>query len=96
MKLRVQNIQGLPPNFTVTVNSDSDLAFKGTSYLYGSLGNQRSLPIPYGTTQQFADAQINNAPRRGYETGEIRYNTCLLYTSPSPRDVRSSRMPSSA
>ena len=24
------------------------------------------------------------------------YNNCLLYTSPSPRDVRSSRMPSSA
>ena len=24
------------------------------------------------------------------------FNTCLLYTSPSPRDVRSSRMPSSA
>ena len=75
MKLRVQNIQGLTPNFTVTVNDESDLVFKGTSYLYGSLGNQRSLPIPYGTTQQFADAQINNAPRRGYETGEIRYNT---------------------
>ena len=25
-----------------------------------------------------------------------RYKGCLLYTSPSPRDVRSSRMPSSA
>ena len=24
------------------------------------------------------------------------YNTCLLYTSPSPRDMRRSRMPSSA
>ena len=26
----------------------------------------------------------------------IRYNTCLLYTSPSPRDRTRSRMPSSA
>ena len=26
----------------------------------------------------------------------IMYNTCLLYTSPSPRDVEESRMPSSA
>ena len=26
----------------------------------------------------------------------IRYNTCLLYTSPSPRDPKTSRMPSSA
>ena len=24
------------------------------------------------------------------------YNTCLLYTSPSPRDANASRMPSSA
>ena len=36
---------------------------------------------------------------RGYVlvTGENRYSgTCLLYTSPSPRDVEESRMPSSA
>ena len=26
----------------------------------------------------------------------ILYSTCLLYTSPSPRDVEESRMPSSA
>ena len=25
-----------------------------------------------------------------------KYNTCLLYTSPSPRDLSTSRMPSSA
>ena len=32
------------------------------------------------------------------ETGEIPllYASCLLYTSPSPRDVEESRMPSSA
>ena len=28
--------------------------------------------------------------------GEDAYKTCLLYTSPSPRDQRGSRMPSSA
>ena len=28
--------------------------------------------------------------------GRLWYNTCLLYTSPSPRDQRGSRMPSSA
>ena len=26
----------------------------------------------------------------------VAYNACLLYTSPSPRDVEESRMPSSA
>ena len=28
--------------------------------------------------------------------GEIEENPCLLYTSPSPRDLSTSRMPSSA
>ena len=27
---------------------------------------------------------------------QLEYNNCLLYTSPSPRDQRGSRMPSSA
>ena len=27
---------------------------------------------------------------------QIEYNVCLLYTSPSPRDLSTSRMPSSA
>ena len=35
-----------------------------------------------------------------FETGEMCYlegdKACLLYTSPSPRDVEESRMPSSA
>ena len=30
------------------------------------------------------------------EISEAVYNTCLLYTSPSPRDLSTSRMPSSA
>ena len=30
------------------------------------------------------------------EQGENLFNTCLLYTSPSPRDATLSRMPSSA
>ena len=33
---------------------------------------------------------------RVYPTTSIRKHTCLLYTSPSPRDQRGSRMPSSA
>ena len=30
------------------------------------------------------------------DTVRIKYATCLLYTSPSPRDYAASRMPSSA
>ena len=31
-----------------------------------------------------------------YQHGKLGYRTCLLYTSPSPRDLSTSRMPSSA
>ena len=33
---------------------------------------------------------------RRFSTGNLTTNTCLLYTSPSPRDFEASRMPSSA
>ena len=39
-------------------------------------------------------ANIN--PPGGYNAPHIHPNSCLLYTSPSPRDVEESRMPSSA
>ena len=39
-------------------------------------------------TTQVLETAVTNASRRVY--------TCLLYTSPSPRDKRQSRMPSSA
>ena len=35
-------------------------------------------------------------PRQNKRIPLIRSGTCLLYTSPSPRDKRQSRMPSSA
>ena len=45
-------------------------------------------------------AKINNAPPLEQASFWVKhYNlhpTCLLYTSPSPRDQRGSRMPSSA
>ena len=31
-----------------------------------------------------------------YQTTSYQFKNCLLYTSPSPRDVEESRMPSSA
>ena len=43
---------------------------------------------------------LENFEKLGYKfsafKGEKSYNGCLLYTSPSPRDMRRSRMPSSA
>ena len=40
---------------------------------------------------------LNDAADRGFDVaGATVYVTCLLYTSPSPRDRQKSRMPSSA
>ena len=44
--------------------------------------------------------RVNDASRSAEERSQasepLRYHTCLLYTSPSPRDRQKSRMPSSA
>ena len=39
---------------------------------------------------------ISNAGAQAYKPATSTINCCLLYTSPSPRDKRQSRMPSSA
>ena len=46
-----------------------------------------SLEIDYEDKKPSSDKDIKSI---------VNYGTCLLYTSPSPRDQRGSRMPSSA
>ena len=41
-------------------------------------------------------AFLFNYPKGEFISGELHVPVCLLYTSPSPRDVEESRMPSSA
>ena len=57
--------------------------------------SQRSIPAT------LMDPKIKNRSRIWYQSANIEVskvegNNCLLYTSPSPRDKRQSRMPSSA
>ena len=54
--------------------------------------------IFYGTPEFSIDDQGNSIeiPKLHYEYNESYHRLCLLYTSPSPRDKRQSRMPSSA
>ena len=70
-------------------------------------GVMRDVPGNPSSTHAFgrtAKSQIETARKRIAElfnvtAGEIIFTsggTCLLYTSPSPRDQRGSRMPSSA
>ena len=49
--------------------------------------------IPYLDARNQAELNLQKARRKGSE--ELT-KCCLLYTSPSPRDMRRSRMPSSA
>ena len=49
------------------------------------------------TTQNLAREDVNLVNVNGQPSGkELQLQTCLLYTSPSPRDRTRSRMPSSA
>ena len=43
----------------------------------------------------YKDYRKHQYLKRGFKSTN-EYNTCLLYTSPSPRDLSTSRMPSSA
>ena len=42
------------------------------------------------------DKKVSRTKKRPIASGSLSKTTCLLYTSPSPRDKRQSRMPSSA
>eukprot|EP00831_Metopus_contortus_P045668 TRINITY_DN36624_c0_g1_i3.p2 TRINITY_DN36624_c0_g1~~TRINITY_DN36624_c0_g1_i3.p2 ORF type:complete len:145 (+),score=21.17 TRINITY_DN36624_c0_g1_i3:103-537(+) len=47
-------------------------------------------------TNEFGYAEGRFIAGNGYGTANIEFSFCLLYTSPSPRDLSTSRMPSSA
>ena len=54
-----------------------------------------AFPLYFGMAASGADGSLGGGVADYQVNGEITY-VCLLYTSPSPRDQRGSRMPSSA
>ena len=68
-----------------------------TDWLMGGISMlpQVGVPIAAGAAVGTAYANTNRAPAVSGR-GAGRSTFCLLYTSPSPRDMRRSRMPSSA
>ena len=67
--------------------------YKDTENAYkDSWDLNNSLAIHYG----YWDEKVNSFPESLLRMNEIMIETCLLYTSPSPRDRTRSRMPSSA
>ena len=70
-----------------------------SAWAAGSMGAQ-NVEAPAGTIEGIVyDSLLTRGPLRGatvYVIGTTLVATCLLYTSPSPRDLSTSRMPSSA
>ena len=52
--------------------------------------------VLYGLGEAPETFSVEYGELRGALTTEAGLNACLLYTSPSPRDLSTSRMPSSA
>ena len=77
----------------------SDKTFIKKAYEYGASAHQNQIRIsgePY-ICHPLSVAQILASMRMDRQTiSAALLHDCLLYTSPSPRDMRRSRMPSSA
>ena len=78
-------------NLLLEVNILSILSvYKHVNHNHLNLGIYNILSL----LQSESANQLTN--ERGSSSGSSAFLTCLLYTSPSPRDKRQSRMPSSA
>ena len=60
------------------------------------LAEEQDLEVQEGDTVCFNIEIFNQGIADAYDINIANYTPCLLYTSPSPRDQRGSRMPSSA
>ena len=60
------------------------------------IGRQRCAAIAVAAKRVAGAADATAAPLERRTDGDGEFSSCLLYTSPSPRDKRQSRMPSSA
>ena len=85
---------------------DGNFSAQGNNFSNGGANSQfggQLVSSPNGTgnfaaVPEFAgEINFDQALQAGQEQGQLNINNfCLLYTSPSPRDQRGSRMPSSA
>ena len=75
--------------------SGPSLPTPGTTYTVASSADGQAAPIPCFTAGALVETPNGPVPVETLKAGDLVL-TCLLYTSPSPRDQRGSRMPSSA
>ena len=84
---------------TITIPSGATITNSGTASGFGGITNAQQWRISASQTSMDSGDHITNnweeVDTDGYgRIGNVM--TCLLYTSPSPRDRQKSRMPSSA
>ena len=77
---------GLPSQELYKINDQPNFF-----YMLGSMGLSSSIGLGLSLSQNKNVVSID-----GDGSVLMNMNTCLLYTSPSPRDLSTSRMPSSA
>ena len=81
--------------------SDFSISFDGTDYTFGNSANNIFTGQITDFNYIFKDkanfnADIGYWDLRNALSTRFMFQSCLLYTSPSPRDLSTSRMPSSA
>ena len=80
---------------TTTTTNAGTIRWTGTEF-QGWDGSQW-ITFGGGASLQLTEADVDAfVANNGYLTSEADGDACLLYTSPSPRDISGSRMPSSA
>ena len=99
-KTQIVVIAGGPSGLSAAVQAAEDGAeviVVEKAAAIGGAANMGMGPLGIGTRyqkQQMEDITVEKAFNMFMEY--THYNVCLLYTSPSPRDLSTSRMPSSA
>ena len=88
-KTSVARVRLVPGNGTITINGRP-----GDNYLNYNPAYISAVKAPLQTLGLTGEYDVLVNVRGGGLTGQA--DACLLYTSPSPRDKRQSRMPSSA
>ena len=73
------------------------LEMKKSPYAFAKAGTQKTIGLLFFNSSLRTRLSTEKAAKNlGMEVMTLNVNSCLLYTSPSPRDKRQSRMPSSA
>ena len=73
--------------------------FATNQELYAQLTDKEIIDIKLCKLDEYAQDLLHLTEKTNGElsmASSSKYNNCLLYTSPSPRDLSTSRMPSSA